>query len=121
MIVAWLDERLPESEHYFVNFKGEICDETYSAGLKCYINITHPEYILFGEKIGIDISQEDDGHVVGQTCLSFRNSRVNITSRKSSHRFAVIGLTTGTGEPLFIVVIFSAFKPDMIGQLGSYR
>ena len=67
------------------------------------------------------MSQEDDGHVVSQTCLSFRNSRVNITSRKSSHRFAVIGLTTGTGEPLFIVVIFSAFKPDMIDQLGSYR
>ena len=34
-----------------------------SVGLKVTVEITHPEWILFGDKVGTDISQKDDGNV----------------------------------------------------------
>ena len=37
-----------------------------SVGLQVKIEVTHPEWILFGDEFGADISMKDDGHVSGQ-------------------------------------------------------
>ena len=106
IIASGVAELLPELEHYFVNSKGEVCDDPDDAGLKLYININRPDYTLFGDEFGTDTAQEDDVHVGGQTYLSFRNTRVNITTSKARNRFTVIGITTWTGESVCCVVIF---------------
>ena len=114
MIAAGVSECSPKLEQYYVNVNGEVCDEIDAEGLKCSINITHPEYILFGEEFGADTANEENVHVGGQTNLSCRNTTVNITAIKERHRFTVIGLTTGTGEPVCCVVTFSVSKLDVL-------
>jgi len=56
----------PPSEHYWVDINGEtIENESDAYGLKVEIEITHPEWIIFGNEVGTGISQKDDGHVGG--------------------------------------------------------
>ena len=37
IIAAGVSEHLPELEHYFINTKGEVCDDTNAAVFKCHI------------------------------------------------------------------------------------
>ena len=64
IVAAGITAELPEEEWYWINDEGENLESDKSAvGLKVKIQIIHPEYLLFGDKFGTDISQEDDGHV----------------------------------------------------------
>ena len=54
---------LPSSKHYYVNDEGEKVESEGDVGLKVTVEITHPEWILFGDEVGVDISQKDDGNI----------------------------------------------------------
>ena len=64
--------------------------------------------ILFGDKVGTDISQKDDGNVGGQKIVSKKGSRANIKLSHKDERFTLIELTTATGDPVMCIIIFSA-------------
>ena len=71
MINAGIAVELPEEEQYWVDKDGEELDSDENAvGLKVKVRITHPEWLLFGDEVGTDISQKDDGHVGGQRFVS---------------------------------------------------
>ena len=83
MLTAGVARRLSPADHYWVDKNGETIEsESDACGLKVEIEITHPEWIIFGDEVGTDISQKDDGHVAGQKFVTAKGTRANI---KSSH------------------------------------
>ena len=66
MVSACLAPVLPESEQYWIDKNGEkVHSESDAIGMKVKIKITHPKWILFGDEVGTDISEYEDGHVGG--------------------------------------------------------
>ena len=108
MVSAGLARMLPESEHYWIDENGEkVQSESDAVGMKVKIEITHPEFILFGDEVGTDISQKEGGHVGGQKFVAAKGSRANQKSSHNTGRFTAIGLTAATGEPVIAIIIFS--------------
>jgi len=98
---------LPPSEQYWINDDGERVDSAESGvGMKIKVEITHPQWLLFGDKVGTDIIQKDDGHVGGQKCITEKVTRANIKSSHKDGRFNVIGLTAANGEAMMAIFIF---------------
>jgi hypothetical protein len=118
MIKAGVAATLPPEEHHWVDKDGNVCEKGSAAGHKVTIKLTHPQWCLFGDEVGTDTAQEEDGHVGGQTYLSFRGRRVQLTSSKSRSRFTTMGLTAGTGEPVMCIIIFAAAEMDVLTCLG---
>lgn len=120
---SWVDagvaRKLPEEEHYWVNDKGERVDnEEEAVGCKVTIELTHPQMVLFGDEVGTDVCQEDDGHVGGQTFVVPKRTRAELKSSTKTSRWTSIGLTAATGEPVMSVIIFAAEKIDARIKLG---
>ena len=91
MVNAGVARWLPSSERYYVNDEGDKLEsEGDSVGLKVTVEITHPEWILFGDEVGTDISQKDDGNVGKQKFVSKKGSRPNIKSSHKDERFTLI-------------------------------
>ena len=60
MIAAGIAVALPPPEQYWINDDGERIDSAESGvGMKIKVEITHPQWLLFGEKVSTDISQKD--------------------------------------------------------------
>ncbi|CAJ1940936.1 unnamed protein product [Cylindrotheca closterium] len=109
MLRAGIAVRLPESEHYWVGKEGQIVDsEDKAAGHKCTIKLIHPEYLLFGDEVGTDTAQDQDGHIGGETYIkSADGQKVELLSTKASGRFTVMGLTAASGDPVMCIVIIA--------------
>ena len=85
MINAYIAVELLEEEQYWVDKDVEELESDENAGgLKVKIRINHPEWLLFGDKVGTGISQKDEGYVGGQRCVS-RKNRANI--KKQPYRW----------------------------------
>ena len=120
MVNAGVARWLPDSEQYYVNDEGEKVESALdSVGLKVEVEITHPEWILFGDEVGTDISQKDDGNVGGQKFVSKKGSRANIKSSHKDGRFTLIGLTAATGDPVMCIMIFAAEELTFEQRMGS--
>ncbi|CAJ1967698.1 unnamed protein product [Cylindrotheca closterium] len=109
MLQAGIAVRLPESEHYWVDNVGQIVDsEDKAAGHKCTIKLIHPEYLLFGDEVGTDTAQDQDGHIGGETYIkSADGQKVELLSTKATGRFTVMGLTAASGDPVMCIVIIA--------------
>ena len=102
-----------------VDINGERTDSKSDAfGLKVKVDITHPEWIIFGDEVGIDISQKDDSQVDGQTFVTAKRTRVNIKSSHTDGRFTAIGLTAATGEAVVTIVISVAKELSFVQCMG---
>jgi hypothetical protein len=55
----------------WVDQDGNICEEGSTSQHKVTIKLTHPQWCLFGDEVGTDTAQEEDGHIGGQTYLLF--------------------------------------------------
>ena len=67
MVTSGVAKHLSPEEYYYVNGEGErVISVAESVGLQLKIEITHPEYILFGDEVGNDITQENEGLVAGK-------------------------------------------------------
>jgi len=105
MVASGVARRLSPAEHYWVDKNGETIEsESDACGLKVEIEITHPEWIIFGDEVGTDISQKDDGHVGGQKFVTAKGTRANIKSSNADGRFTAIGLTAASGDPVMAIV-----------------
>ena len=119
MVEANIAVRLPEEEQYWVDVTGNIVDsEDDAAGHKCTIKLTNPEWLLFGDEVGTELAQDGDGHIGGQTYLTFGGQKVELTSSKASGRFTVMGLTAATGDPVMCIFIFAGKELGIKEVLG---
>ena len=119
MIDAGIAQRLPEDEHYWVDESGEVVDaEDKAAGHKCTIKLTHPDWLLFGDEVGTDTAQDQDGHIGGQTYLSYGGRQIELTSSKASGRFTLMGLTAASGDPVMCIVIMAGKEIGVAEALG---
>jgi len=119
----WVDAgvavRLPEDEHYWVNEEGERVEtEAESAGCKVTVDLIHPEYVIFGDEVGTDVCQEEDGHIGGQTYVTAHGTRAELKSSTNSSRWTLIGLTAATGDPVMCIIIFTGKEIDINTRLG---
>jgi len=78
MVAAGVARRLSPAEHYWGIKWGKIENESEACGLKVEIEITHPGWIIFGNEVGTELSQKDEGHVGGQKCVAGKDTRANI-------------------------------------------
>lgn len=119
MVKAKIAVTLPEAEHYWVDADGNIVDsEDKAAGHKCTIDLIHPEWLLFGDEVGTDMAQDEDGHIGGQTYLSFGDQKIELTSSKASGRFTVMELTAASGDAVMCIVIFAGKEIGVADALG---
>ncbi|CAJ1966096.1 unnamed protein product [Cylindrotheca closterium] len=120
MVKAGIAEQLPESEHYWVDKEGQIVDsEDKAAGHKCTIRLTHPEYLLFGDEVGTDTAQDQDGHNGGETYIKFADgTKVELLSTKATGRFTVMGLTAASGDPVMCIVIIAGKELGVQDYMG---
>ena len=81
MEIAGVAEKLPEPE--WQNELGEKVSEDKAVGEMVEYKVTHPEYILFAEKVRNFACQKDDGHMGGQKFLVKRVCQPRIASSTS--------------------------------------
>lgn len=59
MVRAGVAKNLAAEDYYYVNNKGEkVGSKEESVGLQVKTEVTHPEWILFGDEVGTDISKK---------------------------------------------------------------
>jgi hypothetical protein len=108
--------RLPESEWHYVDASGNRAAKGNAAGRLVKHKITHPEGILHGDEVGTAMCQEDDGPIGGQVYLTINGQRVQLKGTKSSHRFTLMCLTSGTGEAVIFIIIFAAKELNFVAR-----
>lgn len=72
---------------------------------------------MFGDEVGTDISQKDDGHVGGGK-FTAKKYRANIKASRKDGRLTVIGLTATTGYPAMAIVIFPVEELSFEQRMG---
>ena len=67
MVQAGIAVSLPENEWHWVDYNGFTVDsKAESTGLKIKVKLTHPDWLLFGDEVGNELNQKDDGNVGGR-------------------------------------------------------
>jgi hypothetical protein len=99
MVDAGVARNLPVEEAFWTNDSSEIVEtEADASGCKVEVGIEHPEWILFGDKVGTDINQKDDGHIGGTKYCVGHGTKANIERSTNGGRFTLIGLKAVPGE-----------------------
>ncbi len=92
MVDAGVARNLPVEESFWTNDSGEPVEtEAEASGCKVDVDIEHPEWILFGDEVGTDINQKDDGHIGGTKYCVSHGTKANIKSSTKDGRFTLIG------------------------------
>jgi phage terminase small subunit len=97
--------RVREKE-VFMDRLGNIVEEDKKFGEAVNIEITHPDYILFGDETGCNTSQKKDGHEAGTKYVVARGQTPRTSCSTTDHRFTLLPITSASGEPVICVVIF---------------
>lgn len=119
MLDAGIASNLPEEEQYWVDsFGNEVFCEEEAAGHNCTMKLDYPEWLLFGDEVGTDTAQDDDGHVGGQIYLSFAGKQIELASSKATSWFTVMGLTAATEAPVMCICILSGHELGIGDALG---
>ena len=119
---VWVSSRvavkLPESDWHYVDADGQRTIEENRVGRLVKHKLVHPKYVLFGDEVGTDTCQEDDGHIGGQVYLTANGKRAPLESSKSGHRFTVMCLTAATGDPVMFIIVYAATELDFLARFG---
>ena len=119
MVAAGIARYLPELEHYFVDSQGNTVEkQEEAAGMKVTIELTHPEWGIMGDEVGTNTTQDEDGHIGGQTYIGPKGARIALSASKASGKFTVMGLTSFSNQPVMCVVIFAALKMPLALTTG---
>jgi hypothetical protein len=119
MVDAGLAKRLSIKDQFWVNLSGDQVEtEEATFGSKIEVDITHPEWILFGVEVGTDINQKDDGKIAVTNYCIGKGSRANIKSNTNDGGFTVIGLTAASGDPVMCIVIFAGEELTYEQRMG---
>ena len=54
------------------------------------VEITHLEWLLFGDEVGTELSMDDAGHITGTKYVTVKGTHTNIKSRYKSARVTCI-------------------------------
>ncbi len=119
MVDAGVARNLPVEESFWTNGSGEQVEtEADASGCKVEVDIEHPEWILFGDEVGTDINQKDDGHIGGTKYCVGHGTKANIKSSTNGGRFTLIGLTAASGDAVMCIIIFAAEELTYGQQMG---
>jgi hypothetical protein len=97
----------------FMDRLGNIVEEEKKFGEAIDIEITHPDYILFGDETGCNTSQKKDGHEAGTKYVVARGQTPRTQSSTTDHRFTLLPITSASGEPVICVVIFQGKSKEI--------
>ena len=123
MVDAKVDTPLEESEYYFINRSGrKFKTEGKASGHQIKHNISHPQYVLFGDEGYTDTNYMDYGNNGGQHYISIKGMKKNLLLSKSLVRFTLMVLTTENGEIVLCICILAAQSLIVTGVKGlDYR
>jgi hypothetical protein len=112
--------KLPEP--IWVNKQQEEVDEENAWGRKVTHLITRPEYIVFVDEVGSNVSQEGDGAIGGEKKIVTRGTVPKESASVNDTHFTVLGFTACTGEPIMCAVIVEGktLKPDTVTGLNVF-
>ena len=81
MVDAGIAIFLPEVEQYWIDdVDKQVQCEKDTVRHVVKVEINHTKWLLFGYKVGTELSMEDDGHIVGTTYVTAKGTRANIKS-----------------------------------------
>ena len=114
---------LDESYYYFINISvRRVKTEEEAACHQINHCLSHPQYVLFGDEVGTDINNMDDGNNGGQHNIRKKGMKTNLLSSKASGYFTLIGMTAETGKSLLCLYIFAAKSLSVTDAKGfGYR
>jgi hypothetical protein len=78
--------------------------EEEAFGSKIGVDITHLKWILFGDEVGTEINQKENGQIAGTNYCVGKGTRANMKSNINGGRFTAIDLTTFPGDPVICFV-----------------
>ena len=117
MVRAGVAKELAPDNYYFVNDKGQIVSTKEELGrLQVKIEVNHR--ILFGDGVGIDISQKNDGDIGGQKFVTANGTRANVKSSYKDDRMTAIGLTAASGDSVITIIIFTTKELTFDQRMG---
>ena len=70
--------------------------------------IMHPEYILFGDKTGINTNQKDNGHQGGTRYLTEPGMIAQYQASTANHCATVLPFTAASGKVVVVAIVFAA-------------
>ena len=99
---------LDESEYYFINISGSrVKTEEEAAGHQINHHLSHPQFFLFGDEVGTDTNQMDDGNNGVQIYIIINGIKTSLIFSKASVCFTFMGMTTATKEPVLCICILA--------------
>jgi hypothetical protein len=85
---------------------GLIVDRDSKFGEEINIEIIHPDWILFGDKMVCNTSQKKDGHKAGTKYIVGINQVPQTKCVTTDHRFTLLPLTAASEDPMICIIIF---------------
>ncbi len=70
------------------------------------IKIMKPEWIIFADESGFNVSQKKDGHVGGQKFVVERGTTPQTKASTTDHKFTLLPFTSASGEAVCCVIFF---------------
>jgi hypothetical protein len=90
----------------FMDRSRNIVDKDSKCGEAIDIEITHPNYILFGNKTRCNDSQKKDGHEAGTKYIVGLGQVQRTSYVTANHQFTLLPIMLARGLPIMCVVIF---------------
>ena len=106
-----LDTHVCKNE-YNVN----VSKESGADGCKVSTELNLPQCCVVMDEVGSNLNMMNDGHLGGMKFITRKGNNAIINSTKKSKRFAVLGLTLLSGEPLICVVIFEGKERSLVQE-----
>lgn len=96
-------------EPVLMKLDGEVTeDETEAVGHPVRVKVTNPDNIIFFDEVGSNTNMKDDGHVGGEIFICEKGSNATILAATKDAHFTVIGITSGSGLPVMVAIIYKA-------------
>ena len=120
MVIAGVATEL--AEPIWVNKEQEETSEEEAFGRKVTHLLTRPDYVVFVDEVGSNLSQEGDGAVGGERKIVGRGSVPRESASTNDTHFTVLGFTAATGQPIMCAVIVEGktLKPEVVTGLDVF-
>ncbi len=90
-------------EEAWLNQDGLVVEEASEAfGPKSKYIVSHPNYIVFVDEVGVNTSERDDGNIGGPKFVVGRKSRALIRAAHHDCHFTTLGFSLAHGRPFFV-------------------
>jgi hypothetical protein len=103
----------------FMDRLGLIVDKDTKFGEEIDFEITHPDWILFGDETGCNTSQRQDGNIASTKYVVGTNQVPRKKCSRKDHRFTLLPITAANGEPVICVSIFQGKESEVPAAWAS--